>query len=280
MTPLRQRFIEELQRRNYSERTIKTYVLAVAQFAAQFKLSPENLGVEEIRSWQLSLRDRGLSWSWYNVNTCALRFLYGVVLGKADVVGQIPYGRRPQKLPVVLAQAEVVRILAAIPKARDRVIVTTVYACGLRVSEAASLRVEDIDGARMLVHVHQVKGNKDRLVPLSPVLLEMLRSWWRVERPKPWLFPGEDRAQHVSTRTILRVLAQAARAAGVKKNVTPHVLRHSFATHLVEAGTDIRVVQSLLGHRRLMTTLVYTHIARKTLTATKSPLDLLVRPSS
>lgn len=229
MTPLRQRMIEELRRRNYAERTIRTYVLGVAAFARFHNRSPETLGAEEIRQYQLHLRnEKKLSFSSYNTVTCALRFFYRHVVGISDdVVGVVPFARKERKLPAILSQEEVREILAAVERQRDRVLITVAYACGLRVSEVATLKVGDIDGKRMLVHVHSGKGRKDRLVPLAPSLLEMLRVWWLVMRPKDWLFPGMKAGTHVDTRTIQRAVRRAVENAGIKKKVTPHTLRHA-----------------------------------------------------
>ena len=275
MTPLRQRMIEELKRRNFSPRTIQTYVGAVARFARHFKESPERLGANEIRAWQLHLHDSGLSFSTYNCASCALRFLYGVVLGLPDMTTLVPFARREKKLPTLLSQNEVRAMLSSIAHGRDRVVVTVAYACGLRVSELAALRVKDVDGARKLLHVHAGKGRKDRLIPLSDSLLKLLRNYWRVYRPEDWLFPGERNGTHVDPRTIQRAVKDAAKAAGITKVVTPHVLRHCFATHMLEAGIDLRVVQSLLGHNSAVTTFRYHHMTRAVVTATRSPLDIL-----
>lgn len=275
MTPLRQRMIEELTRRNFSPRTVKTYVGAIALFARHFKKSPELLGAREIRAWQLLLRERGLSFSTYNVHSCALRFLYSVVLELPDMTTLVPFARRERKLPTLLSQDEVRTMLSCIDNGRDRVVVTVAYACGLRVSELAALRVKDIDGARKLLHVHAGKGRKDRLIPLPESLLTLLRNYWRVYRPAEWLFPGQRKGTHVDARTIQRAVKDAAVVAGIKKPVTPHMLRHCFATHMLEAGIDLRIVQSLLGHSSAVTTFRYHHMARTVVTATKSPLDIL-----
>lgn len=279
MSPLRQRMIEELRRRNYAERTIRTYVLGVAAFARFHRRSPDALGAEEIRQFQLHLKnEKKLSFSSYNTVTCALRFFYRHVIGITDdIVGMVPFARKERKLPAILSQDEVRAILDAVERQRDRVLITVAYACGLRVSEVATLKVGDIDGKRMLVHVHSGKGRKDRLVPLSPSLLEMLRVWWLVMRPKDWLFPGMKAGTHVDTRTIQRAVRRAVESAGIKKKVTPHTLRHCFATHLLEAGTDLRILQTLLGHSRIGTTFRYHHVSRTDVTATKSPLDFLKR---
>lgn len=275
MSRLRQMMIEELSRRNYGARTAKAYVGAVARFSKHFGRNPTRLGPDEVRAFQLHLRERGLSFSTYNVTTCALRFLYCVVLGRSDMTTMIPFARVERRLPTILAQDEVKRLLTSIDHARDRVIVTVAYACGLRVAELASLRVDDIDGARKLLHVHAGKGRKDRLVPLSPSLLELLRNYYRVMRPKPWLFPGANPDSHVDTRTVQRVVRDAALAAGLKKHVTPHMLRHTFATHLLEAGVPLSTVQTLLGHSSIATTLRYHHLSRTVVTATVSPLEFL-----
>lgn len=276
MTPLRARMLDELRRRNYAPGTIAIYIRAVAAFALHFRRSPADLGGDDVRTWQLHLRDaRKFSWSTYNVYTCALRFFYTLVLGRNDVVREIPYARRPIHLPIVLSQKELVRLLDATESLRDRALLMVTYASGLRVSEVVHLRVEDIDSERMIIHVRQGKGSKDRLVPLSPSLLKVLRKWWRVSKPRTWLFPGEDREQPLSMRTLRNIVRRTAKRAKLKKRVTPHTLRHSFATHLLEMGTDVRTVQALLGHARLSSTMQYNHVVRHIVTAAKSPLDLL-----
>jgi len=275
MTPLRKRMIDELVRRNYGERTIKTYVGAVAAIAKHFRKSPDKLTADEVRAWQLSLRERGRSFSTYNIHSCALRFFFRYVDPRcADLTTLVPFARRERKLPTILAQNEVRALLAAITDGRDRVMVTVAYACGLRVSELASLRIEDVDGARKLLHIHAGKGRKDRLVPLSDSLLSLLRDYYRVYRPKEWLFVG-PRGGHVVDRTVQRAVCEAGIRAGIRKKVTPHILRHCFATHMLEAGVDLRTVQSMLGHSNIATTIRYHHVARQVVTAVKSPLDIL-----
>ena len=281
VTPLRQRMIEELRRRNRAENTVQAYVPCVARFAAHFGRCPSKLGADEIRAWQLYLRDeKKLSWSTYNVYVSALRFLYSVVLQRQELIRDIPYAKLPLRLPVILAQSEVLAILAAVPRARDRVLLTVAYSAGLRVSEACALQVGDIDSKRMMIHVRCGKGQKDRLVPLAVALLPLLRAWWLLFHPKHWLFAGERPENHVHPRTVQRAVKDAVAAAGVSKLATTHTLRHSFATHLLEAGIDIRTVQALLGHERLSTTQVYNHVMRVQVTAMKSPLDLLLPSSS
>lgn len=275
MTPLRQRFTEDLRIRNYSPRTIENYVSAVARFARYFGRSPEELGAEEVRSYQLYLIDRKLSWSTFNKDVCALRFLYSVTLQRDWSIERIPYGKRPKRLPMVLSQEEVLQLLGAVARLKHRMALTTQYAAGLRVSEVIRLRAEDIDSPRMLIHVVQGKGNKERVVPLSKILLHQLRAYWRQERPKQWLFPGRFPDSPVSPSTIGQACIRAREAAGLHKRVTSHTLRHCFATHLLEAGTDIRTVQVLLGHASLKSTTIYTHVQRRLISGTRSPLDLI-----
>jgi site-specific recombinase XerD len=269
---------EELRRRNFSEKTVSAYVGCVARFAAHFGRCPSTLGPDEIRAWQMHLRDdEQLAWSTYNVYTCALRFLYGVVLERAAVIKDIPYAKLPRKLPVVLAQEEVMAILDAVPKARDRMLLSLAYGSGLRVSEACSLQVGDVDTKRMMLHIRCGKGQKDRLVPLPTTMVPLLRAWWLIFRPKQWLFPGEDPSEHVHPRTIQRAVTAAVAATGIAKNATPHTLRHSFATHMLEMGTDIRTVQAILGHQRLDTTQIYNHVVRIETKTMTSPMDVVLR---
>jgi len=275
MTPLRKRMIEDLQIRNYSPSTIETYTRQVARFAKHHGRSPQKLGAEDIRSYQVHLLEQKTSWSVFNQTVCALRFLYQVTLQRKWLIEHIPYGKKPKRLPVVLSQDEVLRFLAAVDKPKYRMALTTEYAAGLRISELLQLRGEDIDSARMLIHIEQGKGNKARLVPLSQILLGQLRAYWRAERPETWLFPGRRPDKPVIPRTISEACRRAREAAGLKKHVTPHTMRHCFATHLLEAGTDIRTVQALLGHASLSSTMIYTHVQRRLITATRSPLDLI-----
>lgn len=279
MKPLRQRMIEDLQLRNRSPRTIETYISHVARFAKFHGRSPDLLGPEEVRAYQMHLRTSGASWSLFNQAVCALKFLYAVTLRVVWPVAHIPYGRKPRKLRVVLSQDEVVRLLSAVDNAVYRMALMTAYAAGLRITELVTLKAEHLDSARMLLHVELGKGQKSRLVPLSEVLLEQLRDYWRTDRPKgkgsPWLFPGEDPARPLHVTTIQNACKRARAAAGLTKHVTPHTLRHCYATHLLEAGVDLRTVQALLGHATLSTTAIYTHVQRKLVTATKSPLDAI-----
>ena len=274
MSPLRRRMIEDMTVRNLSPATQRSYVHAVLRFARFFDCSPERLGLEDVRTFQVHLVAGGISWPALNQTVCALRFLYGVTLKQAELPERIPYARTPRKLPVVLSADEVVRFLEAVPSLKTRAALTTAYAAGLRASEAASIKIADIDSGRMVIRVEQGKGGRDRYVMLSPQLLGILRSYWRLARPAHWLFPGRDR-EHPINPTVLHAGCRSACAAcGLSKRVTVHTLRHSFATHLLENGTDVRI-QALLGHRSLNTTARYTQVATSTIRGTPSPLDRL-----
>ncbi len=274
VTPLRNRMIEDLEIRNRSPNTIRTYVIALAQFARHFGRSPVLLGREDIRSYQVHLvREKRVSAATLNITVAALRFLYGTTLGKGWKIESIPYAKAPKKLPKVLSQDAVLSLFDAISNRKHRAIVMTIYSAALRVSETAHLRVDDIDSQRMLIHVNEGKGRKDRLVTLSERLLVGLRNYYRICRPGDWLFPGTRIDRPITTGAICRLVKKAGKAIG--KHVTPHTLRHSSATHMLEAGYNIRVVQGVLGHARLSTTDVYNHVTRQRITATKSPLDLL-----
>jgi integrase/recombinase XerD len=276
MTPLRQRMIEDLKLRNLAPRTIQVYVARVAAFARHFGRSPEALGRDEVRSYLLHLvQEKHVSWSTYNQTVAGLRFLYEVTLGREGVLVRVACPKQPKKLPVVLSLEEVTRFFAAIIGLKHRAILMTAYAAGLRISEVVALRVDDIDSKRMVLRVRQAKGRKDRYVMLSPRLLTVLREYWKVARPTDWLFPGDIPGRPLTVGTVHRICAQASRAAGLGKHVTVHTLRHSFATHLLEAGTDIRTIQVLLGHRNLKTTAIYTHVSPTALETTRSPLDRL-----
>lgn len=243
MTPLRQRMIEDLRIRGLSQNTIDSYVGAVARFARHFGRSPDELSEEDIRSFRVHLTcERKVSTSTVNVYVSALRFLYTVTLGNDWDIKTIPYAKTPQKLPTVLRQDEVLRLFAGIANLKHRAMAMTIYAAGLRASELARLCICDIDSRRMLIHVRQGKGAKDRLVPLSQALLGPLREYYLAYHPEHWLFPGQDPTRHINSRSVHRVLAKAA-ADAIGKPISPHVLRHSCATHLLEAGVNVRVVQ-------------------------------------
>jgi integrase/recombinase XerD len=281
MTPLRERMLDDLRIRNYSERTIKAYLRCIANFARHFGKSPDQLGPAEIREYQLYLvKQRRCSWAVFNQTVCALRFFYITTLGRKEMIEEIPYPRFEKRLPVVLSQTEVAALLLSVRNLKHRAILTTVYATGLRVSEVTNLLVTDIDSTRMIVQVRQGKGRKDRFVMLSPNLLVLLREYWKAYKPSHWLFPGRSPSRPIDVATVYRVCQRAARAAKISKSVSPHTLRHSFATHLLEAGTDLRTIQLLLGHRNLKTTAFYLHVSTLALRSTTSPLDLLLTSSS
>lgn len=276
MTILRQRMIEDLTIRNYSPRTIEIYVERVAKFAEYFNQSPDRLGPSHIRQYQVFLvKNQKASWAKFNQTVCALRFLYRVVLRKKWMIEHIPYPKREKKLPVVLSRGEVARFLRAVDNLKHRTILMTLYATGLRLSEAMALELSDIDSPRMLIRVRLGKGKRDRYVPLSETLLKQLRLYWKHSRPKGWLFPSKDPRFPLGVSSIQKVCATVVHKAGLNKRVNPHMLRHSFATHLLEAGTDLKTIQVLLGHRSLNTTSVYLHVAAQAPGPSRKAHDLL-----
>lgn len=276
MTELRQRMITDLRIRNYSPRTIDCYIRCVAAFARHFGRSPADLGPEHIRTYQAHLIEhKHASWSAFVQAVCALRFLYGTTLGRPGLIEDIPFPRQPKKLPVVLSRDEVARFLAAIPNLKHRTVLMTMYAAGLRVLEALHLRVADVDSARHCLRVEQGKGHKDRYTLLPPSLLQQLRTYWQGTRPaSAWLFPGRRAATPLDATAVQRQCGPAARRARLAKRVTTHTMRHCFATHLLEAGTDLRTIQQLLGHRSLQTTAVYLHVVTPQATLPRT-MDLL-----
>ena len=284
MTPLRLRMTEDMQVRNLSPRTQSTYLMQVSLFARPFGQSPALLGREQIRNYQLFLTNRKkMSSSSITVAVAALRFLYQVTPKRGwDIEQSIPSPKRPRKLPVVASPEEVLRFLDCAPGLKHRAILTACYAAGLRVSEAVSLRPTDIDSRRRVIRIHQGKGRKDRYVMLSPRLLAVLRDYWRTIRPatRQWLFPGLSPIHPLSPQAVVRACHKAQRLSHLSKPLTPHSLRHCFAVHLLEAGTDIRTIQLLLGHRSLSTTARTLHLASSKVSTTTSPLDLLPLPQS
>jgi len=280
MTALRQRMTEDMQVRNLALNTQTSYVQQVSLFARHFDKSPEQLGPEDIRTYQVYLtNEKKLAPGSVLIAVAALRFLYKVSLKKnwtfEDV---IPAPKKPQKLPVVLSPEEVLQFLGCVGSTKHRAILTTCYATGLRISEAVRLKPTDIDSQRMVIRVEQGKGQKDRYVMLSAKLLEILRSWWRLARPQPWLFPSDIPGRHISKDAVEQACQKARRLSGIPKPITPHSLRHGFAVHLLESGTDVRTIQLLLGHRSLATTARYLRIATSKVCSTSSPLDLLPQP--
>jgi integrase/recombinase XerD len=277
MTTLRRRMLEDMQVRSLSPQTQATYVQQVSLFARHFNRSPQLLGPEEIRSYQVYLtNERKLAPSSINIAISALRFLYRITLHKDwSLTEVIPTPKKPKKLPIVPSPEEVLQFLGSVWNIKHRTILTACYAAGLRVSEAICLKVTDIDSKRMVIRVEQGKGRIDRYVMLSPKLLQILRDWWRVHRPQGWLFPGNKVGSHIGKCTIDEACQKARRRCRIPKPITPHSLRHAFAVHLLESGTDVRTIQLLLGHCSLATTATYLRIANTKVCSTKSPLDLL-----
>ena len=283
MSPLRQRMIEDMQVRNFSPHTQANYVQQIYQFARHFHRSPDALGPEEIRSYQVDLtNDKKLAPGSILIAVSALRFLYKVTLKREwTVENVIPAPKKPQILPFVLSPEEVLHFLDCVKSPKQHAILTTCYAAGLRISEALHLKPADIDGQRMVIRVEQGKGRKDRYVMLSPKLLETLRSYWRTARPSDgWLFPGYIPGLPITQKAVEHACQRAHQVAGIRKPITPHLLRHAFAVHLLESGTDVRTIQLLLGHRSMATTARYLRIATSKVCSTTSPLDLLPHPVS
>lgn len=274
MSPLRRRMIEDMRLRNFSACTERSYIHYVADFARHFNTSPEHLGLDDIRNYQLFLTEqRQLSASSVNTFVSAVQFLYTVTL-------EMPWGKQrfvrmkvPEKLPVVLSQEQVAALLQHVGILKHRAVLMLCYGSGLRISEAVSVKAEHIDSSRMLIRVENGKGAKDRYTVLSQTLLNLLRQYWKIQRPKDYLFPGSHAGTHVQPGTIQQICRDACRMAGIEKHVTPHMLRHSFATHLLENGTDTRAIQVLLGHSRIDTTARYTAVTPRTVSAISSPLD-------
>lgn len=275
-TPITQRMAEDMLVRNFSERTIDSYTYHVDRFARHFGKLPEDLGPEEIREFQLwMIRVNQSSWSQFNQAVCALRFLYVVTVPREWAVQMIPFGKRPRKLPAVLGQHEVHDLIQCVEYPKHRAVLLTLYAAGLRLAEATHLQLPDIDSQRMQLKINGGKGAKDRYVPLSPRLLEELRRYWKQLRPSHYLFPGKTPDVPLSGATVQKACKLAAAQARINKRVTPHTLRHSYATGLLEAGVDLMAISKLLGHSSFVTTMVYLHCRQQHLGAAPSPLDWL-----
>jgi integrase/recombinase XerD len=279
VTQLRKLMLEELQRRNFSSETIRGYLGTVERFAKYFGKPPDRLGPDHIRQWQANLlHERKLAVGTVVNHVAALRFFFRRVLKRRLPMDSIPYPKYTHhRTPRVLSPEEVARLIEAAGTLQARVILMALYSTGLRRSELVHLRVEDIDSERMVIHVHKGKGGKDRDVPLCPRLLETLRDYWRWKKPKTWLFPGQPRAEgkHLTDKAVWHVCNNAAYYAGIKKRVSPHMLRHSFATHLLEDGADLATIQVLLGHADLEATSIYLHLSRRHLDKTVNPLEHL-----
>jgi site-specific recombinase XerD len=268
--------IEDLQIRNYAKSTVRNYVSHLRMLAKHFGRSPDQLSPEHIRQYQVYLiREKRASWSHFNMAVCAMRFFYRVTLGRDWPVKHIPYGKKEKKLPVVLSRKEVFRLWEGVFNTKHRLVLMTTYSGGLRVSEVVILKPEDIDPERMLIHIRQAKGRKDRYVPLSHILLGYLQEYRKQIPPSPWLFPGYNPKNPISKRAAQAACAHAAKQADFSKQVTMHTLRHSFATHMLEAGVDLRRIQKIMGHASLNTTAMYTHVTTDKIQSTASPLDLL-----
>jgi site-specific recombinase XerD len=278
MTPLRQRMIEDLQLRNLAPATQKNYIAHVAAFARFFGQSPEALDQEAVREYLLYLlNERKMSPDGVNQQCSALKFLYLTTLEMPWRDVDFPRVRRPHRLPVVLSHEEIVQFFDQIPSIRYRAALMMCYGAGLRVSEAVAVKVADIDSQRMLIRVEQGKGRKDRYTMLSPRLLEVLRVYWRAARPQTYLFPSWRTGRHLNASSLQYACRDAWLRSGLRKRVTVHTLRHSFATHLLENGTDVRIIQVLLGHSRIDTTARYTAVTPQLIGVTLSPLDRLDR---
>jgi len=278
MTPLRQRMIDDLRVRNFAPGTIELYVRSVARFAQHFSKSPDELGPEHIREYQTYLvNTKKVSWSVFNCAVCSLRFFYKFTLGKPWMIEHIPFPKQERKLPVVLSPEEVETFIQAISNLKYRTVLMTMYGSGVRIAEALALQLDDIDSRRMLIRVRQGKGRRDRYTILSPTLLEALRRYWKSTHSRPWLFAGASPEQPLTQNTMLVAVRRAREKAGLKKHVTSHTMRHCFATHLLEAGVDLRTIQVLLGHRSLNTSALYLHVAAGALRSNGTPIDLLAQ---
>lgn len=276
-SPFTVRMIQDMQLRNYSQNTIDAYTFHVDKFCQHFGKPADKLGPEQIREFQLYLvNQKKVSWSSFNQAVCGLRFLYQTTLGKTWAVKHIPFGKKPKKLPTVLSDDEACGLLQCLHNPKHHAVLLTCYAAGLRLSEATHLRINDIDGHRQQIHIRQGKGRKARMVPASPRLLESLRQYWKIDKPKDYLFPGKAPSNPLSSATIQKACKLAAAKAGITKPaVTPHTMRHSWATGMLEAGVDLLTISKLLGHSSFVTTMVYLHVRRQHFDRSPSPLDWL-----
>jgi site-specific recombinase XerD len=281
ISPLRRRMVEDMTVRGFTAATQRGYIRAVSDFTAFLGRSPDQAGAEDLRRYQLHMRSGGASATGMNTAVSALRFFFGVTLGRNDAAVGMTTVREPRKLPVVLSPGEVARLLDAAPSLKYKAALSIAYGAGLRASEVVSLKLSDIDSKREAIRVEQGKGRKDRYAMLSALLLDLLRAWWRAGRergvmlPGGWLFPGQNPVNPLTTRQLNRAFHAARQAAGIDKRVSLHTLRHCFATHLLEQKVDIRVIQVLLGHKKLDTTARYSQVANTTLRRVKSPLEHL-----
>lgn len=277
MGKLHDRMDRELRIRGYAENTRKSYIEKMRCFVRYFMRPPDELTAEHVKQYQLFLtKEKRVSWSTFNVHVCAIRFFYREVLRVEWAVEHIPYQKRGRRLPVVLSGEEVRALLDGTTNLKHRALLMALYSAGLRPGEALHLRLADIDSGRMMIRVDQGKGRKDRYVMLSEKLLLALRHYWREYQPALWLFPGQDPSLPLTRGSLEKLFSCAKERAGIRKHVSPHSLRHAFATHLLERGVNIRVIQRLLGHRSLRSTEIYTHVAESFVRDTRSPLDDLL----
>lgn len=279
MTPLRQRMLEDMRLRNFSPHTQEAYVRAVAQFTRYFMRPPQTLGPDHVRQFLLYMvQERRVSWSTYNIARCALLFFFRITLGRDTAIGSLPCARDRKRVPIVLSQEELQRFFDALVSVKHKALFMTAYGAGLRVSELVSLRVEDIDSKRMLIRVQQGKGQKERYAKLSQHLLEVLRDYYRTCRPNGWLFPGRTPDEPLNRMTVNKAIEAVCKRAGLSKKITPHTFRHTYATHMLDAGADLRTIQVLLGHQHLKSTTIYMHVSQAKIDAAPSPLDQMYPP--
>ncbi len=284
VSPLRRRMLDDMTMRKLKVKTQAAYIRAVKNFVCFFGRSPELASAEDLRGYQLHMVEKGVSSSTLNATITALKFFFGVTLDRPSALKKMSPVRKEQKLPRVLSVEQVARLLQAVINLKHRAALSIAYGAGLRASEVTHLKIADIDSERMIIRVHQGKGRRDRYAMLSPSLLELLRAWWRQAHaqgkmlPGGWLFPGQNPVKPLSTRQLNRVCKSAAAAAELEQRISMHTLRHSFATHLLEQKVDIRVIQVLLGHQKLENTARYSHVATRTLSEVKSPLEYLTIP--
>lgn len=274
MGQFRDRYERDLQIRGYSFNTVKQYVYCVRNLVKYFNQPPDELTIEDINNFQLHLtKERKVAWATFNIYVVAMRHFFLTTLKRDWKTAFIPYQKTGRKLPEIFSSAELSALFKSVSNIKHQVILMTIYSAGLRVSEAVHLRVSDIDSRRMVIRINQGKGNKDRYVPLSQTLLPLLRQYWKIDRPTDWFFQGQNPKKPLTRSTVERVFKKAKKNAGITKKVTVHSLRHSFASHLLENGVDIRTIQQLLGHRSLSSTMIYTHVAKNYINRAGSPLD-------
>jgi integrase/recombinase XerD len=280
MTPIRQRMIEDMRLRNFSRHTQDAYVRAVAHFTKHFMQPPETLTAEQVRDYLLHLvQKRHVAWSTYNQVRCGLQFFFRITLGRNDTFGGVPCARERKRVPVVLSPEELQRFFAVIRNPKHKAMFMTAYGAGLRVSELVSLRVEDIDSSRMVIRVRQGKGQKERYAKLSTHLLSVLRDHYRANKPIGLLFPSRN-GKAMTGVAFNMITDYLRRRAGLTKKVTPHTFRHSYATHMLDAGADLRTIQVLLGHQNIKTTAIYMHVSQAKIAGAPSPLDILYDPKT